>query len=618
MLITGDYKFDQTPVDGDPADVSRLAELGREGVLCLCGDSTNADRPGWRRRSRASARRCWRSSSRCKGRIIVTSFASNVHRVQQAIDAAAQLDRRVALVGRSMRKNFNIASNLGIADAPDGLFIQPKEIEDFPDEKVVVISTGSQGEPLSALRRMAHNDHRDVELHSGDTVIFSATPIPGNERSVNETIDRIFQIGAQVVTAADAPIHASGHGWQEELKLMLNLTKPHYVLPVPRRPQAAAPACRAGRVGRRRPRKTSSSGATASRSSSTSPAPRFGEDVHAGMIFVDGVDVGEPDDVRAARPPQALRRRHLHRRRDDLVRRRLPGRRPGGDLPRRPVRRGGGDGLRRGAARASSRTRSPTPPRTRSGRSRCSRRTSTTTSPSSSTRSCAAARWCCRSSSRCEGPQRGRTRRRGRPSGQGAGDLLPRGEAGRNLIYGGLVVAAVGLLIAYLLRPWFHGLVMFFLQASADLDPGGRHHRRLRLHRQARDSRRGATPQGRGIVAGVVLVASLFSLIFFSILESALVNRSIYENTTYTEIPGLPAGGTVRIVPREVAVEIASSGFNSPTETLTDFPLGEDSGGQPRLERASHPGRDRADLHQEEPGAGHARRLQHRAPCDSG
>src|SRR5206468_831373 len=219
ILITGDYKFDQTPVDGNPADVSRLAELGAEGVLCLCGDSTNADRPGVAPSESSVGPALLDLFSRCPGRIIVTSFASNVHRVQQAIDAAARLDRRVALVGRSMRKNFNIASNLGMANAPDGLFISPKEVQDFPDEKVVVISTGSQGEPLSALRRMAHRDHPDVELHSGDTVIFSATPIPGNERSVNETIDRIFQIGAQVVTAADAPIHASGHGWQEELKL---------------------------------------------------------------------------------------------------------------------------------------------------------------------------------------------------------------------------------------------------------------------------------------------------------------------------------------------------------------------------------------------------------------
>jgi ribonuclease J len=296
VLLTGDYKFDQTPVDGRPADVSRLAELGREGLLLLCGDSTNADRPGVAPSESSVGPALLETFSRCDGRIIVTSFASNVHRVQQVIDAAARLDRRVALVGRSMRKNFNIASNLGIAAAPSGLLIQPKEIEDFPDEKVIVISTGSQGEPLSALRRMAHNDHRDVELHSGDTVVFSATPIPGNERAVNETIDRIFQIGASVVTARDAPIHASGHGWQEELKLMLNLTKPRFVLPMHgdhkrlrlHASLAAAVGIDAERVfqgANGRPLELDELGA------------RFGEDEHAGMIFVDGVDIGEPDDV---------------------------------------------------------------------------------------------------------------------------------------------------------------------------------------------------------------------------------------------------------------------------------------------------------------------------------
>ena len=232
MLMTGDYKFDQTPVDGRPADIPRLAEIGREGLLLLCGDSTNADRPGVAPSESSVGPALLQQFSRCKGRIIVTSFASNIHRVQQVIDAAAALDRKVALVGRSMRKNFNIASNLGIAKAPSGIFIQPREIENFPDEKVVIISTGSQGEPLSALRRMANNDHRDIDLHSGDTVVFSATPVPGNERAVNETIDRIYEIGATVITAKDAPIHASGHGWQEEIKLMLNLTKPRYVMPV--------------------------------------------------------------------------------------------------------------------------------------------------------------------------------------------------------------------------------------------------------------------------------------------------------------------------------------------------------------------------------------------------
>ncbi len=296
VLMTGDYKFDQTPVDGKPADVSRLAEIGREGLTLLCGDSTNADRPGIAPSESSVGPALLEQFSRCKGRIIVTSFASNIHRVQQVIDAAQRLDRKVALVGRSMRKNFNIASNLGIANAPDGIFIQPREIENFPDEKVVVISTGSQGEPLSALRRMANNDHRDVELHSGDTVVFSATPVPGNERAVNETIDRIYEIGATVITAKDAPIHASGHGWQEEIKLMLNLTKPRFVMPVHgdyKRLRLHAELAEAVGVDPARifqgrnglPLEVDESGAA------------FGEDVHAGVMYVDGVNIGEPDDA---------------------------------------------------------------------------------------------------------------------------------------------------------------------------------------------------------------------------------------------------------------------------------------------------------------------------------
>jgi ribonuclease J len=296
VLMTGDYKFDQTPVDGRPADVSRLAQLGQEGLTLLCGDSTNADRPGVAPSESAVGPALLEQFSRCKGRIIVTSFASNIHRVQQVIDAAVRLDRKVALVGRSMRKNFNIASNLGIANAPQGIFIQPREIEDLPDEKVVVISTGSQGEPLSALRRMANNDHRDVQLHSGDTVVFSATPVPGNERAVNETIDRIYEIGATVITAKDAPIHASGHGWQEELKLMLNLTRPQFVMPVHgdhkrlrlHSELAEAVGIDGDRIFQGRnglPLEVDASGAG------------FGEDIHAGVMYVDGVNIGEPDDA---------------------------------------------------------------------------------------------------------------------------------------------------------------------------------------------------------------------------------------------------------------------------------------------------------------------------------
>jgi ribonuclease J len=296
VLITGDYKFDQTPVDGLPADVSRLAELGREGVLLLCGDSTNADRPGFSPSEAGVGPHLEEVFARAEGRIIVTSFASNIHRVQQVIDAAATLGRKVALVGRSMRKNVNVGRSLGHVELPDGIQIQAHEVEDWPDHKVVVISTGSQGEPLSALRRMAHNDHPAVQLHEGDTVVFSATPIPGNERAVGETVDRLYQIGCNVVTPAEAPIHASGHGYQEELKLMLNLVRPRYVLPVHgdhKRLHLHAQLADAVGIAPERvfagqnglPLELDSGGA------------RFGALERSGMIFVDGVDIGDPADV---------------------------------------------------------------------------------------------------------------------------------------------------------------------------------------------------------------------------------------------------------------------------------------------------------------------------------
>ncbi len=296
IFFTGDYKFDQTPVDGRPADVARLARLGEEGVLLLCGDSTNADREGIAASESSVGPALLETFSRCDGRIIVTSFASNIHRVQQVIDAAAQLDRKVALVGRSMRKNFNIASNLGLAQAPPGVLIQPKEIEDYPDERVVVMSTGSQGEPFSALRRMANQDHRDVDLHSGDTVVFSATPVPGNERAVNETIDRIYELGARVVTAKDEPIHASGHGSRDEIKMMINLVKPAYVMPVHGDHQRlrlhselaeevgmAPDDIFRGRNGL--PLEIDADGA------------RFGEEEPNGVILVDGIELADPNDA---------------------------------------------------------------------------------------------------------------------------------------------------------------------------------------------------------------------------------------------------------------------------------------------------------------------------------
>jgi ribonuclease J len=296
MLMTGDYKFDQTPVDGVPADVSRLAELGREGLLLLCGDSTNADRAGVSLSESSVGPRLEEVFARCRGRIIVTCFASNIHRVQQVVDAAATVDRRVSLIGRSMRKNTNIGRMLGHINIPEGQLVGPKEIEDFPDDKLVIISTGSQGEPLSALRRMAHSDHPNVDLHDGDTVIFSATAIPGNERAVNETIDRIFRLGASVITAADVPVHASGHGYAEELKLMLNLTKPRYVMPVHgdhKRLRLHAELAEAVGI----PPKSIFRGENGLPLEIDSSGAAWAEREQAGLIFVDGMEVGDIEDV---------------------------------------------------------------------------------------------------------------------------------------------------------------------------------------------------------------------------------------------------------------------------------------------------------------------------------
>jgi ribonuclease J len=295
-LITGDYKFDQTPVDGIPADVSRLAELGREGVLLLCGDSTNVDRPGFSPSEAQVGPHLEDVFSRCDGRIVVTSFASNIHRVQQVVDAATALGRKVSLIGRSMRKNVNIGRSLGHIDVPEGALVQAREIDDFPDHKLVIISTGSQGEPLSALRRMAHRDHPQVELHEGDTVVFSATPIPGNERAVNETVDRLYHIGCDVITTRDAPIHASGHGYAEEVKLMLNLVKPRYVMPFHgdhKRIHLHGKLAEAVGIEPERIFK----GENGLPLEIDDRGARFAAREQSGVMFVDGMDIGDPADV---------------------------------------------------------------------------------------------------------------------------------------------------------------------------------------------------------------------------------------------------------------------------------------------------------------------------------
>ena len=295
VLVTGDYKFDQTPVDGIPADVSRLAELGRDGPALPLRRFDQCRPP------RGGAVRVKRRPGPARGLLPLPGpHHHHLLRVQHPPRPAGDRRRGSARSARRARRPLD-AEELqhrlqpGHGELPDGLFISPKEVQDFPDEKVVVISTGSQGEPLSALRRMAHRDHPDVELHSGDTVIFSATPIPGNERSVNETIDRIFQIGAQVVTARDAPIHASGHGWQEELKLMLNLTKPRNVFPFHGdHKRMRLHADLAESVGIDPDRIFTGRNGLALEIDES--GARFGEDVHASMIFVDGVSVGEPDE----------------------------------------------------------------------------------------------------------------------------------------------------------------------------------------------------------------------------------------------------------------------------------------------------------------------------------
>jgi ribonuclease J len=304
VLFTGDYRFDQTPVDGRPTDISRLSRLGDEGLLLLCGDSTNADRTGFAPSESDVGPQLHEVFARCRGRIIVTSFASNIHRVQQVVDAADRLGRRVALLGRSMVRNVGIGRDLGHIRIPKEMLVEPRALDRVPDEQLVIVTTGSQGEPLAALRRMAYREHRQVRLHAGDTIVFSATPIPGNERAINDTIDRLFQIGCDVVTARDAAIHTSGHGHREELKLMLNLTRPRYLMPMhgdhkrlrlhAELGQAVGiPAERTFRGDNGLPLEVDADGA------------RFGTRVQAGMVFVDGIELGDPTES-ALRDRRAL------------------------------------------------------------------------------------------------------------------------------------------------------------------------------------------------------------------------------------------------------------------------------------------------------------------------
>ncbi|MFO7288660.1 MAG: ribonuclease J [Bacillota bacterium] len=234
VVHTGDFKFDLTPVNGQAADMHKMAEIGKRGVLCLMSDSTNAERPGFTGSERVVGEALEEVFRKAKQRIIVATFASNIHRIQQVMDAAHKHGRKLAIVGRSMVNVVNIGMELGYLRVPDGLLIDPDEINKLPAHKVTVMSTGSQGEPMSALTRMAHSSHRKVEVLPGDTVVIAATPIPGNEKLVARTVDQLFRIGADVVysTTSQHGVHVSGHGSQEDLKLMLNLIRPKYFIPI--------------------------------------------------------------------------------------------------------------------------------------------------------------------------------------------------------------------------------------------------------------------------------------------------------------------------------------------------------------------------------------------------
>lgn len=232
ILHTGDFKIDMTPVDGETIDFRKLSELGEQGVLIMMSDSTNVEKPGYTMSESNVGATFDEAFRNAKDRIIIATFASNVHRLQQAITAAHNNNRKVAVVGRSMVNVVGIAQELGYLKIPDNTLVDIDEVPKLPKHKVVILTTGSQGEPMSALTRMAMSDHRRVEIQQGDTVIISAVPIPGNEKLVSRIINQLFKLGAEVIYEKFSGVHVSGHASAEELKFMLNLVRPKYFLPV--------------------------------------------------------------------------------------------------------------------------------------------------------------------------------------------------------------------------------------------------------------------------------------------------------------------------------------------------------------------------------------------------
>lgn len=232
IIHTGDFKFDQTPVDGQVTEFNKFAEFGDQGVLALMADSTNAERPGYTQSEKVVGQTFDDEFRYAKNRIIVASFSSNVHRIQQVVDSAIRYKRKVAVIGRSMVNVVNISMELGYLKIPEGVLIDIDESKNYTPDKIVIITTGSQGEPLSALTRMAMADHKKVDIVPGDTVIISATPIPGNEKLVSRTIDHLYKLGAEVIYEKSNGVHVSGHASQEEIKMMHNLVRPKFFIPV--------------------------------------------------------------------------------------------------------------------------------------------------------------------------------------------------------------------------------------------------------------------------------------------------------------------------------------------------------------------------------------------------
>ena len=296
VVFTGDFKFDQTPVDDKPVDFAKLAQLGEEGVLVLLSDCTNVEKPGHVPSERVVGKMFEDVFSRATRKIIVATFASNIHRIQQVFNTAAQFDRKVAVAGRSMAQNIEIAEELGYLKIPKGIRIRLEAIPEFYPCEVAIMTTGSQGEPLSALTRIAAGEHEKVQVEKGDTVIISATPIPGNEDLVHRTINHLFKRGADVIYDAVKPVHVSGHANLEELQMMLNLTRPKYVVPVHGEARHVVKYSRlAEEMGI--PPENAFAMEVGDVLELDSKGARLVEKVPAGDVLVDGIGVGDVGDV---------------------------------------------------------------------------------------------------------------------------------------------------------------------------------------------------------------------------------------------------------------------------------------------------------------------------------